>query len=88
MSIKLGPAGGALLVGFCWALWPIGVPHVCPGCARNILRELGLMLFLSGAGANAGRSWSKVSKSRGAACSLAGARSRSPAFAVTFIITT
>ncbi len=56
LTIKLGAAGGALLVslllGHFGRIGPF--PLYVPVAARNISRELGLMLFLAGAGANAG----------------------------------
>ena len=56
MTIKLGAAGGAflvsLLLGHFGRIGPFRL--YVPAAARNISRELGLMLFLAGAGANAG----------------------------------
>jgi putative transport protein len=60
--------------------------HV-PVAARNILRELGLMLFLSGAGANAGTQLVKVIQEQGGDLFLAGAAIMLTAFAVTVILT-
>jgi putative transport protein len=56
MTIKLGIAGGAflvsLLVGHFGHIGPFRL--YVPTAARNLSRELGLMLFLAGAGSNAG----------------------------------
>lgn len=56
ITIKLGAAGGAflmsLVLGHFGKVGPFRV--YVPAAARNLARELGLMLFLGGAGANAG----------------------------------
>ncbi|MBN2549323.1 MAG: hypothetical protein JXB15_09205, partial [Anaerolineales bacterium] len=56
IQLKLGSAGGAflvsLLVGHFGRVGPLRL-HV-PAAAKNLSRELGLMLFLAGAGTNAG----------------------------------
>lgn len=56
IQLKLGSAGGAflvsLLVGHFGGVGPLRL-HV-PAAAKNLSRELGLMLFLAGAGTNAG----------------------------------
>jgi putative transport protein len=56
MLIKLGSAGGAfivgLLIGHFGGIGPLKL--YVPSAARNVLRELGLMLFLAGAGVSAG----------------------------------
>ena len=71
MSIKLGAAGGALIVslllGHFGRIGPFRM--YVPVAARNILRELGLMLFLGGAGAKPARSWSRWCRSRAPASS-------------------
>lgn len=55
-NIRLGTAGGAfvvsLLVGHFGGVGPLRL--YAPPAAKNVLRELGLMLFLAGAGTNAG----------------------------------
>lgn len=73
--IKLGAAGGAFLVSLLlghfgrigpFRLWvPLG--------AKNLARELGLMLFLGGAGANAGAQLLQVIEQQGAGLFVAGA---------------
>jgi putative transport protein len=67
MTIKLGAAGGAFLVslilGHFGRVGPFRV--YVPAAARNLSRELGLMLFLGGAGANAGTQLAKVVGERG-----------------------
>ena len=62
MTIKLGAAGGALLVSLLLGHFAHIGPFrmYVPVAARNISRELGLMLFLGGAGANAGTQLVKV----------------------------
>ncbi len=67
LDLRLGNAGGVFLVGLLighfgrvgnFKLW-------VPPAARNITRELGLMLFLAGAGTNAGASLVQVVQQRG-----------------------
>jgi putative transport protein len=89
MSIRLGPAGGALLVGLLLGHFGRIGPFrmYVPVAARNILRELGLMLFLSGAGANAGTQLVKVIQEQGGGVFLAGAAITLVAAAVTVILT-
>ncbi len=56
ITVKLGSAGGAfivgLLIGHFGGIGPLRL--YVPGAARGVLRELGLMLFLAGAGVSAG----------------------------------
>ena len=56
LTVKLGAAGGAflvsLLLGHFGRIGPFRM--YVPAAARNLSRELGLMLFLAGAGTNAG----------------------------------
>ncbi len=89
LSIKLGAAGGALLVslllGHFGRVGPF--PVYVPVAARNISRELGLMLFLGGAGANAGTQLLKVVQQQGAGVFLAGAAITVAAAAITVIVT-
>ncbi len=89
MSIKLGAAGGALLVslllGHFGHIGPFRM--YVPVAARNISRELGLMLFLGGAGANAGTQLVKVISEGSGALFLAGAAITLTAFAATVILT-
>jgi putative transport protein len=89
MSIKLGPAGGALLVGLLLGHFGRIGPFrmYVPVAARNILRELGLMLFLSGAGANAGTQLVKVIQEQGSGVFLAGAAITLVAAVMTVIVT-
>jgi putative transport protein len=67
LDLRLGNAGGVFLVGLVighfgrvwnFRLW-------VPPAARNITRELGLMLFLAGAGTNAGGQLVQVIQQRG-----------------------
>ncbi len=89
LSIKLGAAGGALLVsllvGHFGRIGPF--PLYVPVAARNISRELGLMLFLGGAGANAGTQLVKVVQEQGGGMFLAGAGITVVAVLVTVIVT-
>lgn len=75
MTIKLGAAGGAFLVslvlGHFGRIGPFRL--YVPAAARNLSRELGLMLFLGGAGANAGTQLVKVIEQQGPGLFLAGA---------------
>ncbi|MGE5601834.1 MAG: TrkA C-terminal domain-containing protein, partial [Nitrososphaerales archaeon] len=88
-SIKLGAAGGALLVslllGHFGRVGPF--PLYVPVAARNISRELGLMLFLAGAGANAGTQLLKVIQEQGGGVFLAGAAITAVSVVVTVIVT-
>ena len=56
IMVQLGSAGGAfivgLLIGHFGGIGPLKL--YVPSAARNVLRELGLMLFLAGAGVSAG----------------------------------
>jgi putative transport protein len=75
LQIRLGSAGGAflvsLLVGHFGGIGPLRL-HV-PAAARNLSRELGLMLFLAGAGANAGARFLEILQQQGLSLLLAGA---------------
>lgn len=75
LTIKLGSAGGVFLVGLLighfghvgnFRLW-------VPPAARNITRDLGLMLFLAGAGTSAGAQIVQVIQQQGPSLVLAGA---------------
>jgi putative transport protein len=89
LSIKLGVAGGALLVslllGHFGRIGPF--PVYVPVAARNISRELGLMLFLGGAGANAGTQLVSVVQQQGAGVFVAGAAITVAAALVTILMT-
>jgi putative transport protein len=89
LTIKLGAAGGALLVslllGHFGRIGPF--PLYVPVAARNISRELGLMLFLAGAGANAGGQLLKVVQEQGGGVFLAGAAITLAAVVVAVIVT-
>jgi putative transport protein len=67
MSVKLGMAGGAfmvsLLVGHFGRIGPLR--FYAPAAARNLSRELGLMLFLAGAGVNAGAHFVEILQQQG-----------------------
>jgi len=75
LDLQLGNAGGVFLVGLVighfgrvgsFKLW-------VPPAARNITRELGLMLFLAGAGTSAGSQLVQVVQQRGWSLVAAGA---------------
>lgn len=67
LVIKLGSAGGAflvsLLVGHFGRVGPFRL--YVPAAAKNLSRELGLMLFLAGAGVNAGAQFIQILQARG-----------------------
>jgi putative transport protein len=75
MTVKLGMAGGAfivsLLIGHFGRIGPFRM--YVPVAARNLSRELGLMLFLAGAGVNAGAHFIEVLQERGWILLAAGA---------------
>lgn len=75
LPIKLGIAGGAflvsLLVGHFGGIGPLKL--YVPPAARNITRELGLMLFLAGAGVTAGQQFVRIIVERGPSLLIAGA---------------
>ena len=75
MTVKLGMAGGAflvsLLVGHFGRIGPLRL--YVPQAARNLSRELGLMLFLAGAGVNAGAHFVTVLQQQGPLLLIAGA---------------
>jgi putative transport protein len=75
LTIKLGMAGGAfivsLLIGHFGRIGPFRM--YVPAAARNLSRELGLMLFLAGAGVNAGAHFVAVLQERGWLLLAAGA---------------
>jgi putative transport protein len=74
IELRLGSAGGAflasLLLGHFGRVGSLRL-HV-PEAAKNITRELGLMLFLAGAGANAGSHFVEVLLDQGINLLLAG----------------
>jgi putative transport protein len=75
LDLRLGPAGGAflvsLLVGHFGRVGPLRL--WVPAAARNLARELGLMLFLAGAGLNAGAHFVEVIGQQGFRLLAAGA---------------
>ena len=73
--LKLGIAGGAFLVSLLIGHFGrIGRLRLyVPTAAKNLTRELGLMLFLAGAGTNAGAHLLEVIQRQGWALFLAGA---------------
>jgi putative transport protein len=75
VTVKLGMAGGAfivsLLIGHFGRIGPFRM--YVPAAAKNLSRELGLMLFLAGAGVNAGAHFVDVLQERGPALLAAGA---------------
>ena len=75
LTIKLGMAGGAFIVSLLIGHFgKIGPLHMyVPPAAKNLSRELGLMLFLAGAGTNAGAEFVRVLQVEGWQLLLAGA---------------
>lgn len=75
MSVKLGMAGGAfivsLLAGHFGRIGPLR--FYIPQAARNLSRELGLILFLAGAGVNAGAHFVEILQQRGPGLLIGGA---------------
>ena len=75
VTVKLGMAGGvfltSLLIGHFGRIGPFRL--YVPPAAKNLTRELGLMLFLAGAGTNAGAHLVDVLKDQGWILLLAGA---------------
>lgn len=75
LRVSLGTAGGAflvsLLVGHFGGIGPLRL--YVPPAARNLSRELGLMLFLAGAGVNAGAHFIEILRAQGPALLVAGA---------------
>jgi putative transport protein len=75
VTLKLGLAGGvfitSLLIGHFGKIGPFQL--YVPPAARNLTRELGLMLFLAGAGTNAGAHLVDVLQDQGWMLLLAGA---------------
>lgn len=89
LTIKLGAAGGAflvsLLLGHFGRVGPFRV--YVPVAAKNLTRELGLMLFLGGAGANAGTQLVKVIGEQGPGLFVAGALITAVTVLVTVLMT-
>ena len=75
VDVKLGTAGGAFLVSLLVGHFGrIGSLRLyVPAAAKNLTRELGLMLFLAGAGTNAGAQLVQVIQKQGWDLLLAGA---------------
>ena len=75
VTLKLGVAGGvfitSLLIGHFGKIGPFQL--YVPPAAKNLTRELGLMLFLAGAGTNAGAQLVSVLQDQGWMLLLAGA---------------
>jgi len=75
VTLKLGMAGGvfitSLLIGHFGKIGPFQL--YVPPAARNLTRELGLMLFLAGAGTNAGAHLVEVLQDQGWQLLLTGA---------------
>ena len=75
VSVRLGMAGGvfltSLLIGHLGRIGPLRL--YVPPAAKNLTRELGLMLFLAGAGTNAGAHLADVMQDQGWVLLLAGA---------------
>src|SRR6266498_693395 len=74
VTLRLGMAGGvfivSLLIGHFGKIGPFQL--YVPPAAKNLTRELGLMLFLAGAGTNAGAHLVDVLKDQGGVLLLAG----------------
>lgn len=75
VQVRLGSAGGAflvsLLVGHFGGIGPLRL--YVPAAARILSRELGLMLFLAGAGINAGANFLETLQQQGLSLFLGGA---------------
>ena len=75
VTVRLGMAGGvfltSLLIGHFGRIGPLRL--YVPPAAKNLTRELGLMLFLAGAGTNAGAHLVDVLQNQGWILLLAGA---------------
>lgn len=75
LQVKMGAAGGAflvsLLIGHFGRIGSFAL--YVPAAARNLSRELGLMLFLAGAGTHAGGEFVRVLQQQGVSLFLAGA---------------
>jgi putative transport protein len=75
VTVRLGMAGGvfltSLLIGHFGGIGPLRL--YVPPAAKNLTRELGLMLFLAGAGTNAGAHLVDVMQDQGWVLLLAGA---------------
>jgi putative transport protein len=75
IQVKLGTAGGAflvsLLVGHFGGIGPLRL--YVPVAAKNLSRELGLMLFLAGAGTTAGAHFVQVLQQQGISLFIGGA---------------
>jgi putative transport protein len=89
MVIKLGTAGGAfvvsLIIGHFGGLGPLRL--YAPPAATNLTRELGLMLFLAGAGTTAGSRLASVMANQGWQLLLVGAAVTIVAVTVALILT-
>lgn len=75
IQVRLGASGGAFLVSLLVGHFGgIGRFRLyVPAPARSLLRDLGLILFLAGAGANAGATFVSILQEEGASLLLAGA---------------
>ena len=75
LQVRLGSAGGAfmvsLIVGHFGGLGPLRL--YVPAAAKNLSRELGLMLFLAGAGVKAGAHFIEILSQQGPALLIGGA---------------
>ncbi len=75
LQVKMGAAGGAfvvsLLMGHFGRIGPLAL--YVPAAGRNLMRELGLMLFLAGAGTSAGADFVRVLQQQGPSLFVAGA---------------
>jgi len=75
LQVKMGAAGGAfvvsLLMGHFGRIGPLAL--YVPPAGRNLTRELGLMLFLAGAGTSAGADFVRVLQQQGPGLFVAGA---------------
>jgi putative transport protein len=75
VQVRLGMAGGAflvsLIVGHFGGLGPLRL--YVPAAAKNLARELGLMLFLAGAGVSAGSNFVQILGQQGLSLLVGGA---------------
>jgi putative transport protein len=75
IQVRLGSAGGAFLVSLLVGHFG-GIGRLrlyVPPAAKNLSRELGLILFLAGAGVNAGAHFLEILRQQGASLLIAGA---------------
>lgn len=89
LTVTLGPAAGAflmsLMLGHLGRIGPLRL--YVPSAAKNILRELGSLLFLAGLGTNSGAHLEAVFEQQGAQLFAAGLAITIAAFIVAILLT-